>query len=187
MFQTIISIISSTVSAIALIITIIQNQRLRKQYLDSKQPQLSMNLKKLDSFIYLSVKNIGESVAKNVVLCPIKIENNGDDKSMLLDKLFNYPFDLYPGETVSGVVAIDASNIQCKAFPYLHLSVKYEGIAGVKQKYDRVVVFDAGSDHYVRADVSLDRDIASDIGKSMRAQIRIEIASMEIKLRRLTS
>lgn len=51
--------------------------------------------------------------------------------------------------------------------------MKYEGIAGVKQKYDRVVVFDAGSDHYVRADVSLDRDIASDIGKSMRAQIRI--------------
>lgn len=110
MIQTVISIISSAVSAIALIVTIVQNRQLRKQYLDSRQPQLSMNLKKLDNFFYLSVKNTGESVAKDVVLSPIKIENNGGDNNIFPDNLFNHPFELYPGEEVSGVVAIDASN-----------------------------------------------------------------------------
>ncbi len=141
--------------------------------MDSRQPQLSMNLKKLDNFFYLSVKNTGESVAKDVVLSPIKIENNGGDNNIFPDKLFNHPFELYPGEEVSGVVAIDASNIQFEAFPYLHLSVKYEGIVGAKKKYDRVVIFNAGSEHHIRANVSLDRNIASDIDKSMRAQLRI--------------
>lgn len=173
MIQTAISIISTVVSTLLLVVTIVQNVQLKKQYLDSKQPQLSMNIKRLNNLFYLSVKNVGGSEAKGVVLSPLKIENNGDDRTMLPDKLFNHPFDLYPGETVSGVIAIDVSTITFESFPYLHLSVKYEGNSGVKQKYERVVILDAGSDQHVRADVSLGRDIASDINKSMKAQLRI--------------
>ena len=87
MIQIVTSVTSIAVPVLALIVTIIQNERLRKQYLDSNQPHLSMNLKRLNNLFYLSVKNVGESEAKDVVLSPLKFENIGYDGTMLPDKL----------------------------------------------------------------------------------------------------
>ena len=63
-----ISIIASTISAIALIITIIQNVKLQKQYIESKESALSLNLRNSGPYLYLSAVNTGGSKAENVVL-----------------------------------------------------------------------------------------------------------------------
>lgn len=92
-----------------------QNHLINKQNLDNMQPALSMRLTSVGSFLYLRVENTGMSVADNISISVLKLQNNGDVNDLLLDELFSSSFELHPKEIVQGRVAIDGSNI---CFPF---------------------------------------------------------------------
>lgn len=152
-----------------------QNHLINKQNLDNMQPALSMRLTSVGSFLYLRVENTGMSVADNISISVLKLQNNGDVNDLRLDELFSSSFELHPKEIVQGRVAIDGSNICCEIFPILTIKVSYlRKDCGKRVAFERTVIYDSSneltSDNQNRASLSA---IQSDIDKIARANVRI--------------
>lgn len=173
-----ISIIASTISAIALIITIIQNVKLQKQYIESKEPALSLNLRNSGPYLYLSAVNTGGSKAENVVLDPKDLGVATDEDFQLTpDKLFNNPFDLYPNEKVTGYLGYFNNqhliNEKNQQVPKLTIQVQYNKFGKKKVEYSRIVALDIGSEKLIKGEIRLSQEITENLEKLMKAHLRI--------------
>lgn len=173
-----ISIIASTISAIALIITIIQNVKLQKQYIESKEPALSLNLRNSGPYFYLSAVNTGGSKAENVVLDPKDLGmDTEEDFQLIPDKLFNNPFDLYPNEKVTGYLGYFNNqhliNEKNQQVPKLTIQVQYNKFGKKKVEYSRIVALDIGSEKLIKGDIRLSQEITENLEKLMKAHLRI--------------
>lgn len=152
-----------------------QNHLINNQYLESMQPTLSMRLFSDSNLLCLKIENTGMSVAKDISITVLDLQNNGDIKNLELDELFSSYFELYPKESVQGSVAIDGSNICCEIFPKLTIRVSYlRKDCGKKVEFERTVIYDGinkveSNNH----DSAYLRDIQSDIDKIARANVRI--------------
>lgn len=72
--------ISALIAAITAIAAFMANHQSKKQYKDSIQPQLSISLVEFNSFLYLHIKNAGQTAAKNIEIRITGIKNNGQLK-----------------------------------------------------------------------------------------------------------
>ena len=165
------SALIAAISAIIAIISIIQNQ---KHYKDGLEPQLSMNLCEFSPLIYLRIKNTGKSAAKYINVDVIAIHNNGSSTDLMLDKLFERPFELYPEETVQGQVALSGTNVAEQIFPSVDIQVSYkrEGYRK-KREYKRSVTFTTAYNDKISADINFDtKNIESSLKCISRASVR---------------
>lgn len=173
LFIIIFSGISSTVAAIALIVSIVSNIVTKKQYKKSLEPQLSMKLECFDNDLYLLIENTGKSPAFNISIVLNKIENNGEfnvDKSRIL---FAQNFDLFPNEEVQDYINVYGKNMVVDAFPVVYLNVSYENNKGAYVKYTRTVNYCRAYNKKVYADVNIDLNETNRNLKSIsRASLR---------------
>ena len=151
-----------------------QNYMIHKSNLDNMQPTLSMRLTAEYAMLYLIIENTGMSVAKNISIDVLGIQNNGNITALSLSSLFNNSFELHPKESVRGRVAIDGSSIAQEIFPILKIKVSYVRADCNKQvEVERTVAYD-GINHNNNSDISnVITNIQFDIDKIARANVRI--------------
>lgn len=166
---------AALVSVISAIIALAANFQNRRQYIDSIQPQLSMSLIEVEHELFLRVKNTGKTAAKSISVTVHRITNNGINGKLYLDDLFKGEFELYPEETVQGVVAMAGRNYTTSIFPAVELSVSYQcGNRKKKYQYDRSVTYFNGYADKISVDVNMDTsNIESALQSTNRAVVRI--------------
>lgn len=170
-----VSAFASFISVVSAIIAYAANHQNRKQYLESIQPQLSMSLIEVDHELFLRIKNTGQTAAKSISVTVHRITNNGINGKLYLDDLFKGEFELYPEETVQGVVAIAGRNYTTSIFPAVEVSVSYQcGNRKKKYQYDRSVTYFNGYADKISVDVNMDTsNIESALQSTNRAVVRI--------------
>lgn len=99
-----------------------QNHFFHQYHIESLEPMISMKLFTVDHFLYLSVKNTGQTEARDLSIKLNSIINNGDNQ-LFCDDLFTMTFDLFPNESVQGKVAIDGSNVEMQIFPKIDVTI----------------------------------------------------------------
>lgn len=167
--------ISSTVALLALLHNVKMNNRTQKQYQESLAPLLVFKLIEIKGCIYLQITNKGKIGAKDLRVRYLGLCNNGDEKLVEINQLSN-PFDLFPEESVQGLVALYGMNTIVSpigVFPILEIEIEYF-IVGTKDRksYKRNVTYfqkEKSSDLYLR---NLDR-LNQNIKKLNRAVLRI--------------
>ena len=169
-----IAIISALIAALSAIAAFCANGQNRKQYKASIQPQLSMSLVEYYPWLYLNIKNAGKLPAKKLKISLVSIQNNGDFNKLNPDGLFDCEFELYPGESVQGRVAMQGKSMVQDTFPQLNINVAYNN--GVNKKlcfYSRTVTYQSAYTEKIVADVNIDtKSIESSLGSIARANIR---------------
>lgn len=129
----------SNLVAAAAIATFISGRQ--NQYKDSIQPQLSMSLVKSNSSLYLRIKNVGQTAAKNIGISITGIKNNGSSNNLQLDDCFTDEFDLYPEEAVQCEVS---NNIAQSEFLQVDCQVSFLANGAKKTTtYHRTVTYAA--------------------------------------------
>lgn len=130
-----VEIIAVVISGISLLIVIINQFKMIKD----KEPQLSFNLRSINGFLYLRVRNSGLTKAKNIRITIIKIYNNGDS-GIQEDQIFQIPFELAAQEEVQGMIGFLNESISNHPFPYVDIKVCYDKPHFIKRvKYERQV------------------------------------------------
>ena len=133
---------SFLISTAALLVTVIYNSISHKQYIESLNPTLSFKLIQNDGKLYLSITNTGQSSAKGIRVSIEELCNNGDEDNLRLDKLFYNEFDLFPQETVQGIVGFSGENMGQDIFPVVKLDISYtKSNNNKKEAYQRTVTF----------------------------------------------
>ena len=124
----------------------------------------------------LVIENTGASEAKDISISVLEIKNNGNNSELILDGLFSTVFELFPKESVQGEIAFSGVDLTHNIFPQIKIHVSYNmrsGIGGVNE-YERTVIYNAGYDKKIVADVSYDNhNIESDVDKIARAAVRV--------------
>lgn len=132
-----VEIIAVVISGISLLIVIINQFKMIKD----KEPQLSFNLRSINDFLYLRVRNSGLTKAKNIRITIIKIYNNGDS-GIQEDQIFQIPFELAAQEEVQGLIGFLNESISNHPFPYVDIKVCYDKTHFIKRvKYERQVFY----------------------------------------------
>lgn len=151
-----------------------QNYRFHQYHVESLEPMMSMQLYSLNHTLYLSVKNTGQTEAKDLSIIINNIINNGD-KELDVDDLFKMTLDLFPNETVQGMIAFDGSNICMNIFPQIEVTISYfRPDIKRKTKILRTVTFNNGYEQKVSADVNIDNNkVEENLGSVARASVRI--------------
>jgi hypothetical protein len=164
------------------------NSKTQKQYKKSIEPQLSMQGKEHNGWLYLLIQNTGRTAASDIKIIVKSIENNHSN-DLQLDNLFSQSYDLYPNETIQGRVAVSAENISTgNLYPKITIDVSYSYKYGnskkrikkfnfMKQstdyKYTRTVTFSKAYDAKVFADVSMNlKEIESSLKSTARSTLR---------------
>ena len=152
-----IALISVVVSVITLITATIFNYKTRKQYLDSLKPLLSFRLIKYNRYLYLTITNTGNTEAKNVKVTIDELGNNGDSNNKNIDELFKVSFELYPNETVQGMIGYYGQNVANNVFPFIKAKIEYNN-SNKKKKifYTRIISFTTAHESKIYAEVDLD-------------------------------
>lgn len=165
-----IEIIAIIISAITLIITIINQVNIIKD----KEPQLSFSLKSINSILYLMVTNNGATTAKNIRIKIERLYNNGDN-NIQEDHIFEIPFELSSKESVQGMVGILGENISQHAFPYLDIKVSYDKPHFIKKvKYERQVFYTASAEQKINVDTNINiNDIEHNINNIHKSLLRL--------------
>ena len=88
-----IAIFSVFVAVIALIVNVAANRRNHKQYIESLKPLLSFGFYDINGILFLSIKNMGQTEAKNIKVDLLELKNNGD-YDLEADDLFKMEFML---------------------------------------------------------------------------------------------
>ena len=168
-----IAAISAFIAALSTLAAFCANQQNRKQYKESIQPQLSMSLVQYERWLYLRIKNTGKLPAKHTRITLIGIHNNGETDELMPDALFKNEFELYPGESVQGKVALLAETITQEAFPQIEISVVYNIGKRKRCAYMRTVSYQSAYDEKILTDVNIDaRNIESSLISIARANVR---------------
>jgi hypothetical protein len=153
-----------------------QNRKIHEQHMESLAPALSMNLTSLNSVLYLTIENTGQSEAHDVEVSVEWIENNGEKHRLELDDLFSSNFELYPNEAVQGRVIGSGENIATQIFPMVNVTVSYRcpRLNNRQETYVRRVIYDNGYTKKVVADVNVDnRRMESDVDAIARSVVRM--------------
>lgn len=141
-FSNYIASLSVLVAIIAIIVNIVYSHKNHKQYIESLKPLLSFKFYESSGLLFLSVKNTGQSEAKNIKLHIRNIRNNGDNNKLILDDLFKNSFMLYPNEEIQGIVAVSGENINTNIFPQIDITISFtKGNDNKKNTYSRTITF----------------------------------------------
>jgi len=143
--------ISVVISAITLIILVINQFRIIKD----KEPQLLFCLRSINKRIYLKVKNSGYTKAKNIKIDIIKIYNNGKNK-VEEDQIFQIPFELSAQEEVQGMISELGGDDKRHVFPYITIKVSY-----IKPHFNRYVNYERQVFYYASAEEKLSVNLAN--------------------------
>lgn len=164
------NIASLFVAILALIVTVIANIISNYHYVESKAPQLTFGLSENENELYLSIKNTGESAAKDIKININSIENNGDN-----NKIYNHfkeEFYLFPEEIVQGEIAFSGQNMITQIFPQIYVDVTYKAMNNKKTvKYSRNISFLKGNKQTARDKSFV--DIADKLDSIMYSENRI--------------
>lgn len=137
-----IAICSLFVAIIAILLNAISSHKDHKQYIASIKPLLTFGLYEMNGLLLLMVKNVGKTEAKEIKLHIKKINNNGNNNTLQLDKLFDKSFMLYPLEEVQGIVALSGSDLSSSIFPVIDIKISFLGGNDNKEvEYNRTVTF----------------------------------------------
>lgn len=137
-----IACISLVISIIALIANIITNKKNHKQYIESLKPLLSFDFFEINGVLLLSIKNTGQTEAKNIRIEISELRDNGKYNKLHLDNLFKTEFMLYPTEEVQGMVGFSGESIEENVFPTIDVKVSYlNGNDNKDVKYSRTISF----------------------------------------------
>lgn len=139
-----------------------------------KEPQLSFNLRSINGFLYLRVRNSGLTKAKNIRITIIKIYNNGDS-GIQEDQIFQIPFELAAQEEVQGMIGLLNESISNHPFPYVDIKVCYDKPHFIKRvKYERQVFYYASVEEKLSVDTGLDlRSIDHNINNIHKSTLRL--------------
>ena len=139
-----------------------------------KEPQLSFNLRSINGFLYLRVRNSGLTKAKNIRITIIKIYNNGDS-GIQEDQIFQIPFELAAQEEVQGMRGFLNESISNHPFPYVDIKVCYDKPHFIKRvKYERQVFYYASVEEKLSVDTGLDlRSIDHNINNIHKSTLRL--------------
>ena len=165
-----VEIIAVVISGISLLIVIINQFKMIKD----KEPQLSFNLRSINGFLYLKVRNSGLTKAKNIRITIIKIYNNGDS-GIQEDQIFQIPFELAAQEEVQGMIGFLNESISNHPFPYVDIKVCYDKPHFIKRvKYERQVFYYASVEEKLSVDTGLDlRSIDHNINNIHKSTLRL--------------
>ena len=165
-----VEIIAVVISGISLLIVIINQFKMIKD----KEPQLSFNLRSINDFLYLRVRNSGLTKAKNIIITIIKIYNNGDS-GIQDDQIFQIPFELAAQEEVQGMIGFLNESISNHPFPYVDIKVCYDKPHFIKRvKYERQVFYYASVEEKLSVDTGLDlRSIDHNINNIHKSTLRL--------------
>ncbi len=165
-----VEIIAVVISGISLLIVIINQFKMIKD----KEPQLSFNLRSINDFLYLRVRNSGLTKAKNIRITIIKIYNNGDS-GIQEDQIFQIPFELAAQEEVQGMIGFLNESISNHPFPYVDIKVCYDKPHFIKRvKYERQVFYYASVEEKLSVDTGLDlRSIDHNINNIHKSTLRL--------------
>lgn len=165
-----VEIIAVVISGISLLIVIINQFKMIKD----KEPQLSFNLRSINVFLYLRVRNSGLTKAKNIRITIIKIYNNGDS-GIQEDQIFQIPFELAAQEEVQGMIGFLNESISNHPFPYVDIKVCYDKPHFIKRvKYERQVFYYASVEEKLSVDTGLDlRSIDHNINNIHKSTLRL--------------
>lgn len=165
-----VEIVAVVISGISLLIVIINQFKMIKD----KEPQLSFNLRSINDFLYLRVRNSGLTKAKNIRITIIKIYNNGDS-GIQEDQIFQIPFELAAQEEVQGMIGFLNESISNHPFPYVDIKVCYDKPHFIKRvKYDRQVFYYASVEEKFSVDTGLDlRSIDHNINNIHKSTLRL--------------
>ena len=165
-----VEIVAVVISGISLFIVIINQFKMIKD----KEPQLSFNLRSINGFLYLRVRNSGLTKAKNIRITINKIYNNGND-GIQEDQIFQIPFELASLEEVQGMIGFLNENISNHPFPYVDVKVCYDKPHFIKRvKYERQVFYYASAEEKICVDTGLDfRNIDHSINNIHKSTLRL--------------
>ena len=165
-----VEIIAVVISGISLFIVIINQFKMIKD----KEPQLSFNLRSINGFLDLRVRNSGLTKAKNIRITINKIYNNGND-GIQEDQIFQIPFELASLEEVQGMIGFLNENISNPPFPYVDVKVCYDKPHFIKRvKYERQVFYYASAEEKICVDTGLDfRNIDHSINNIHKSTLRL--------------
>lgn len=165
-----VEIIAVVISSISLFIVIINQFKMIKD----KEPQLSFNLRSINGFLYLRVRNSGLTKAKNIRITINKIYNNGND-GIQEDQIFQIPFELASLEEVQGMIGFLNENISNHPFPYVDVKVCYDKPHFIKRvTYERQVFYYASAEEKICVDTGLDfRNIDHSINNIHKSALRL--------------
>ena len=152
-----------------------QNYQLHREHVESLEPCLSMELICVSGFLFLVIKNTGSIEAKDIKIEVKRLDQNGSNNHLMLDELFNSPFDLYPNEVIQGQIAMSGANFVTHIFPKVNIKVDYlRPDIKRRKEFERTVTYNTGYDARILADVNYDNNsMESDIDKIARANVRI--------------
>lgn len=143
-----IALISVVFSGIAVMSSIYFSYKTRKQYIESMNPLLSFQLIDNAGVLYLTMKNTGQSEAKNIKIVFQGIFNNGDIEEFNLDKLFDDVITLYPNEKVVGRIARTGKNIETEIAPVIDVEISFIKGNTLKQEcYIRTISYAGETDN----------------------------------------
>ena len=121
-----IAMISVIFSGIAVISSIYFSYKTRRQYIESLNPLLSFQLINNSGILVLTMKNTGQSEARDIKINFEKIINNGEVNDFkLLDEVFKNEMTLYPNEKIVGRVTKSGSNIFTNIAPVISVEISY--------------------------------------------------------------
>lgn len=136
-----IAIFSVFVAVIALIVNIVANRKNHKQYIESLKPLLSFGLFEVNGILLLSIRNMGQTEAKNIKVDLLQLQNNGE-YDFESDDLFKTEFMLYPTEEVQGKIATYGGNCMNECFPVVNVKVSFlNGNDNKVSEYTRTISF----------------------------------------------
>lgn len=165
-----VEIIAVVISGVSLLIVIINQFKMIKD----KEPQLSFNLRSINSLLYLRVRNSGLTKAKNIRITISKIYNNGNN-GIQEDQIFQIPFELASQEEVQGMIGFLNESISSHPFPYIDIKVCYDKPHIIKRvKYERQVFYYASAEEKICVDTGLDlRNIDHNINNIHKSTLRL--------------
>ena len=165
-----VEIIAVVISGISLLIVIINQFKMIKD----NEPQLSFNLRSINGFLYLRVRNSGLTKEKNIRITIIKIYNNGDS-GIQEDQIFQIPFELAAQEEVQGMIGFLNESISNHPFPYVDIKVCYDKTHFIKRvKYERQVFYYTSVEEKLSVDTGLDlRSIDHNINNIHKSTLRL--------------
>ena len=144
-----IAMISVIFSGIAVISSIYFSYKTRRQYIESLNPLLSFQLINNSGILVLTMKNTGQSEARDIKINFEKIINNGEVNDFkLLDEVFKNEMTLYPNEKIVGRVTKSGSNIFTNIAPVISVEISYvKGNTQKKEQYNRNICYSGETDN----------------------------------------
>lgn len=141
------SIFSVAAAFVAIGINIFVTHRTHKQYLESIKPLLSFSLfGEGSNEIVLSVKNTGQTEAKNISIKIVSLTNSEGDIFLTDSGIFSESITLYPNESVRDYISGFSGSQSNAPSPVLEIELSFlSGSSNKHVSYSRKICFQNSS------------------------------------------